>query len=685
MLGEWREDKYYVEGLEYKFPTKPSNKDILNYGLPKNNQIWRRITDYENFDWNDGWEDRLNDNPDQIQYLIDEFTRLRNGVWIFINGEATYVNNFMYFFVQWYLLPDTGEYPEYRDTSLYYNRFLEIVEKSFVATGHTLVKARRLGATSMIISKMLLKMLLSERKNFGITSKSGEDAGMEGAYGFLIAAFESLPVFLKPEVEGGDTTKKVLSFKNKPKGNKTNNTTGLLVKAFWRAPGMNTFDSGAYEEILIDESGKYDSKKTKVDIREYLPVVTKCVKKGAKVTGKLHLPTTVNPPEDGGSNYKQIWRDSDQLKSDYLGKTISGLYRIFISASYGYSGYIGRFGESISENPTTEQTEYLLSLEEGVCPDPYIGAKQYILNEREKLKNRPVDLQKEINMNPFSADEVFESANESCIFDLDNLTIRQKELEDILEERGLDVETGELGRRGWFYKSFSGRVQFVDDPHGLWYVLKLLDDSESNKFEIVGNKQKPTNEEFGAAGLDPIAAGEATVEKGSDACCMIRSRYSSLDPENTGFPVAMFLGRMQDIEKLNEQVFNALIYYGIKVLAERAPASWLTYAINHQLENYCYGTKRSDGSEVKGIQQQNQALIDEHAEVQVLSSLTDWNKIGFVRLNRDRINFKVKKRGEYDSALADGYALMALRIPIKEVKKNPKGKKFLREGKISYI
>ena len=682
MLGEWRDGKYYVEGLEYKFPSKPSVKTILNNNLPKKYQKWKRIEDYENFDWTRGWEERINDNPDQIQYLVDEFDRLRNGLWLYINGEAVYLNNYMYFFVQWYLLPDTGEYPEYRDTSLYYFRFLEIVEKSFVATGDTLIKARRLGATSMIIAKMLLKMLLSERKNFGITSKSGQDAGMEGAYGFLIAAFDSLPIFLKPEIEGGDTTKTVLSFKNKPKGSKTNDSSGLLVKAFWRSPGMNTFDSGAYEEILIDETGKFDSKKTKVDIRDYLPVVTKCVKKGAKITGKLHLPTTVNPPEDGGDNYKQIWRDSDQSKADYLGKTVSGLYRIFISAAYGFGGYIDEFGNSVVNTPTAEQTEFLKSLGEGVCPDPLIGAKEFLQNERAKLKNRPADLQKEIQMNPFTAEEVFENANDTCIFNLNDLTVRQRELEEDLDILGLDIEIGELGRRGSFLKGLNGRVYFTDDDNGLWYVHKLLEDNESNKFEIVNGKQIPTNEIFGAGGLDPIAAGDATVDKGSDACCIIRERYSSMNPDESGLPVAMLIGRMHDIEKLNEQIFNGLIYYGVKVLAERAPVNWLQYAINHKLDEYCYGTKRSDGTEVKGIQQQSQALIDEHAEVQVLSSLTDWSKIKFVRLNRDRINFKVKKRTDYDACMADGYALMALRTPLKKEKSKPKELKFLMKGRI---
>src|SRR5690606_4465661 len=129
----------------------------------------------------------------------------------------------------------------------------------------------------------------------------------------LTSAFEALPVFLKPEIPDKETPKKVLYFKKQAtKGKNVKGDSGLNNRCFWRAPGMNTFDSGAFEDILIDESGKFSPKKVNVDITEYLPVVTKCVKKGAKITGKLHLPTTVNPPEEGGANYHAVWKAANQ-------------------------------------------------------------------------------------------------------------------------------------------------------------------------------------------------------------------------------------------------------------------------------------------------------------------------------------------------------------------------------------
>lgn len=681
---EWRDGELYIEGLHYKFPKKPAKKDIRNHNLPKNKQKWSRRLDEEQFDWSDGWEDRINDNPEQVQFVLDEVERIVNGEWVYINGEATYLNGDAYFFLQHFILEDSGEYPEFRDTILIYYRFTEIVDNTRLCTGDTLLKGRRLGATSMVMSRKLRKSLLSRNKNFGITSKTGADA--EGAFGILVNAFQNLKPYLKPQIEGNDAPKKVLSMKKQServkKGQKTTgNREGLNNKILWRSTAMNTFDSGAYEYALVDESGKFPAD---VPIDKYLAVVTKCVKKGAKVTGKLSLPTTVNPPHLGGANYRVVWNGSDQMNADYLGQTKTGLYRIMIPAYFGFAGYIDEFGNSVVENPTPEQTKYLEST--GECPDPTIGAKQYLELVRKNLESDPEALQEEIRMNPFNAEEVFETSNNRCLFDLKALNEQLGYLEEKLLSKGKNPLKDELGRRGWFHKAPNGRVHFVDDPNGLWYVDKLLPEEESNKFHINAlGKQVPDNEVFGAGGGDPVASGDATVDKGSDSCLIIRSRYSSLDPENTGVPVAMFLGRMLDVTKLYEQWYNGLIYYGVKMLAERAPITWLTYAENNNLEEYIYGTKRSDGTEVKGIVgQQTVAVKDEHAEVQVLSSLHDNFKIPFARLVRDRKSFSVNNRTDYDACMADGYALLAMKIPIKQVRKRiVKENSFVRVGKIT--
>ena len=1029
-IVEYRGKDLYIAGLKYEFPKRPVLRTIRNHGLPKKEQKWSRNLDYENYDWSEGWEDRIRTNPEQINFLSEELDRIVNGEWIYINGEPTYLNGDSYFFLQWFILHDSGEHPDFRDTVLIYYRFCEIVDNTRLCTGDTLLKGRRLGATSMVMSRMLRRSLLSRNKHFGITSKKGEDA--RDAFDILVNSFQSLPVFLKPEIEGSESPKKILYMRKPPSRVTkdkvvTSGREGLNNRILWQSTGLNTFDSGAYEFILADEcmspdtkvmmgdgtfleidkvqegdyvmteggvprrvvertdgydrmftihqpygldykvnsrhriivehrmgggcsrdgvyigtpeeilkkfpkssyrvlnrvtsSGiefkkknlpidpyvfgawlgdghsdsptiivnpdeevivelkKYANRKgyeysiinignnkvknfsflrkrgsksntftrilkeenlyknkhiphkymtssiqqrlellagivdtdgyvpikksgklagsvviamsrkdlvkqirqlalscglcvgnirhkksnfdtdvwtiniggeinripTKVSrkrldnytpsyksrinritinpepeigryvgiqveayeddhrrliledftltmnsgkfpkdtpVSKYLQVVTKCVKKGARVTGKLTLPTTVNPPDAGGSEYRSIWNDSNQEEADYLGQTKSGLYRIMIPAYYGFAGYIGEFGESIIDTPTPEQTAYLKST--GECPDPNIGAKQYLENERKKLENDESALMEEIRMNPFNAEEVFDTANDRCIFpNIEQLVKRRKELEELMAEQGLNSEKDELGRRGWFLKGEDGRVRFVDDPKGLWYIDELLPEGESNKFRYNRfGKQEPTNEVYGAGGGDPIASGDVPVEEGSDSCLIIRKRYTSLDDEGSGKPVAMFLGRMDSPNKLHEQWFNGLIYYGVKMLAERAPTTWLDWAEDKKLEEYVYTTSRSNRSVVRGIPPQGEARKQEHAETQVLQAISDTDKVPFITLIKHRLQFNIRDRTKYDTCMADGYAGMALKIPFKKEEKKKRKVKFFTRGKV---
>ena len=681
-LGEWKDGKLYIEGLEYEFPKQPPKKEMLNYGLPKKDQVWTRITDYEKFDWSDGWEDRIEDNEEQLQYLVDEISRILNGVWVLINGEAVYLNNYTYFFLQWFMLED-GEYPQFRDTALYYYRFVEICDKAKLCTGHTLLKARRLGATSMALSGLQFLLLTTKNSNFGIVSNKGNNASK--AFQRVVKSMGNLPVFLRPIQEGNTAPKKVLSLKEQAqritKDNKKGSAQGGLNNELsWENTDLNSYDSYALRGLLADETGKYP-RETPID--KYLPIVTKTLKRGAKVVGKIFMPTTVNPPEEGGAEYREIWEGSDQSKADYLGQTKTGLYRIFIPAYLGFDGYITKYGESIWKTPTEEQKKLLMEVEG--CPDYNIGAKEYLENIRKSLENNPEELQEEIRMNPFSPEEVFESANERCIFNLTNLNKREQELTDKLVDLGLSTKTGELGRRGWFRKR-GNRVVWEDDPvSGLWYVHYFLPSDQTNQYRILGNGHKePTNESFGAGGLDGYFSGQATVDKGSDGCLIIRSRKTDkLEDKYSGVPVAMLLGRLESIDDFYEQVFNGLIYYGVKMLAERAQLYFEEYAEKNKLLGYLYSTTRSNGTKVYGIPaQQNKATIEEHARVQVMSSLDDHYKIPFINLIRDRKVFNVRSRTETDVAMADGYALMALEFPIKEIKKENVKVQFLRKGRV---
>jgi len=666
-----KENSCIVEGLVYEFPPQPPLSEIRNYGLPRIQQIWTRYLDYEKFDWSDGWEARA--TPEQIKYLEEEIERLYTGCWIIIDGKPTYLNNYMYFFMQWMLL-ENEYYAQYRDSSLYYFRFVEICEKTKLCLGHTLIKGRRLGASSMEASIELLNGLIHRNSRQGIISKTGDDA--RDIFEFIVIAFQALPPFLKPSIEGSDAPKKILSIK-KQAGRITKDNTqgnsreGLNNTIQWKSTALNSFDSGKLLRILVDESGKWDE----VDIVSYLQIVGKCLTKGASVTGKMAVVTTVNRGDKGGDRFKIVWDSSDQSKVNRLGQTASGLYRIMIPAYMGYEGYLDFFGNSVIENPTPEQTKYLKTLDS--CPDPTIGAKTYLELQRKSKENDPEALMEEIRQAPFDAVEVFKTANNLCHFNVFDIEAQLERVYSAIEKMGRNPNISENGRKGWFVKGNDGKVVWKDDEkNGMWHVIKFLPPGEDNKFTYRDGIKCPDNTAFGGAGLDTFANAQQTVEKGSDAACTIRERYHSMNPDDSGLPVAFFIGRPKTKREFHDQIFNGIQYYGCKILIERSPTDWEDYAIEQKLASpldrkkrfgYLATTKRADGSEVYGISAQDKQAREEHLTEMVEDGLNNTHKIWFKRILKDRLKFNINDRLLYDGSVSDGYALMCLKENTQKV------------------
>src|SRR3982751_4549458 len=120
------------EGLIYKTPNVPPKASIRGFELKKKDQVWMRHTEYEQWGWNDDpkngvvwWEDP---EDGQLEWYYDEIGRILNGEWVMIEGRPTWLNSFAYFYHQWFKTKE-GFYPEYRDTSLEFLRFLEVVFK----------------------------------------------------------------------------------------------------------------------------------------------------------------------------------------------------------------------------------------------------------------------------------------------------------------------------------------------------------------------------------------------------------------------------------------------------------------------------------------------------------------------------------------------------------------------------
>lgn len=661
----------------YETPEIPPIKTIRGYKLPIDQQVWTRHTEYLKWRWNDDpkkgamWWDNPEDG--QLEWYYAEINRILNGEWVMVEGKPVYLNLFAYFYFQWFYTKE-GNLPKFKDTCVLFMYFMEhVFFKDKRCRGGNTMKGRRKHVSTMCMSIMLQFGLIKQNIEEGITSMAAKDA--EKIFQLmLVNGYSRLPNFLKPRISGTDDPKTSLHItKQAGKITKDQNTGaekgGLNNRIEWRAPKSNVFDGDGLWFLLLDEAGKWPNE---IPIDEYLEIASNIITAGEEM-GRIIIITTVNRGDKGGARYKIVWDGSNQDNIDVLGQTKNKLLQYFIPGYMGGRdlGWVDKYGNSVWDTPTPEQTEWLKN--DPYTLDPYMGCKDYCELQRKLKANDPEKLQEEIRMFPFTPKEVFDSANNQCHF---NTTDLNNQKERILTK----LESNNPYRIGLFKKDDpNGRVEFkdckMDDPKGFyWYGLELLDYDTSNKWVWQHGQKTPNNTDYGAGGVDTFSNSEATAEKGSDAAIVIHKRYNALEPDESGMPVCFGIGRPKNKLFFHQQLFWALEYYGVKALVERSPTDWYDYAKDNKLLGYLIKTNlKLNGQEVYGISPQDKEGREQH-----LTEMVEWadnniEKLWFLRIIEDMFEFNVDERTLYDGCMAFGYALMGCKdkyrrpvVPVNE-------------------
>lgn len=673
------------QGLIYHSPVLPPINAIRGSHLPKQDQVWYRDLTYEQFDWKlpqSQW------TTAQSQWLNEEIERLHVGTWIMINGTPTYFNNWCYFYHQWFVLQE-GIYPIYKETSLEYFYLFELIEIDPVHVGEIGIKGRRVGLSSMSASIKLLIGLLESNTLSGIISKTEVDA--QEMFFFVKNGLENLPSFLMPELKKVTETE-IFIAKKAPNSTTVSADKGKNNRIDFRATAENAYDQSRKRHMTIDEAAKW----IKVNVVMFVSKVQETLYVGTSLVGHMSVFSSVNKGDQGGDNFRILWDGSDHIngKKDSLGRTKTRLKRFFFAGYRGLMGYVGKYGESIIDTPTKAQTEYIKNFIDPTtgkiaCPDPYIGAMEYLEINRRALENDPEELAEQIRKFPFTWQEVFKGANNRCNFDLDDLN----EQIAIVEEECRVLGQQENGRRMRMEKRSNGEKHPIDDKKGMWYFLEFCKDNNQSAYKH--STKCPNNTILGCGGLDTYANAKNPVDPGSDACLIVMSRYNALDPENSYRPIAMFLGRPTTKEDFHDQIYWGLEYFGIKMLAERAPTDWEDYAIRHRLAadlespklyGYLVTTKRANGSETYGIHPSGKEFMEQHLTEMIEYAKFNMKKIRFLRLLKDMLKFDIKERTDYDACMGFGYALMGLREwqQVEKVEITPRQFMQLKRSKTYY-
>ena len=568
-------DKIEIYGSIISLPEKPKDEDALYYGLPRNQQKWRRTPLPSYFD---KVEYDKNGNliltRQQEIYAEEEVKRCKQGVWAWIGERMRFIPKRYYFYLQYYTLED-GTAPEFREADRLYYLFFEHWFLVLWCLGIIRIKKRRQGASSQSCSNILYEAIFFKNSNCGLLSKTKDDSKATFTE-MITAAYRLLPVFLKPKQVNKEDSVTELVFAHKSQSVKAGVAAGAKEeeghnsKINYKAPVLNAYDRGRMSYVLGDEFGKLP---LDVPASRLLSIIGKTLVKGVKRVGWIDMPSTVNEmTSGGGAEYKKIWDSADQFNRK---PTINRIVRFFQPAYESYEGFIDEFGDSVVNEPTEEQYEYLFSKwvmknEDGELiselseEDIRLGAKVYVLNKLRDGKTG-VDLEEEIRMNPCTEEEAFLYAGVGCEYNAVNFKEQIKWIEDNpskcylrqarLVEKKKKVSSIVIGKPA----KETREIEYMDDAKGGWFILE--EPSKPNAFSDRNGYLEPLNKIAYQIGVDTTQ--DRVAVSGSNPAICVFKKSCIIDGEETGmYPVALWISPTRLDIHFDDEVRKAALWYG---------------------------------------------------------------------------------------------------------------------------
>lgn len=678
-------DVVELGGLLIGLPKVP-DEGIINEGLEEALQMWARTPmpqELSRIRSMDEWSETPREFREKFRpYIEQEFRRRRDGVWFYNQGVPTYITGRHYMLLQWTRM-DVG-YPSYlsfqRDIFLH----MAACEADDRCIGQLYTKCRRSGYTNICSSVLVDEATQVKDKLLGIQSKTGKDAQENIFMKKVVAMFRGYPFFFKPIQDGTTNPRMELAFREPSKRITKNNKTSQKGDALntvinWKNTTNNAYDGEKLHFLYLDEAGKWEKP---TDVREAWRIQRTCLIVGRKIVGKAMVGSTVNPLDKGGEEYKQLWNDSDPTNRNANGRTVSGLYRLFIPAYESLEGFFDKYGNPIVEDPEKE----LATLDGDSIG---FGAKTFLKNERDALKNDARELNEFIRQFPFTTDEAFRDSVEGSLFNIGKI------YEQIEYNENLYPNPVVRGNFQWANGVQDSKVIFNPDQGGRWRICWLPPDDERSVSLIERGKRIPPFSMRGCGGVDSYDL-DATVDgRGSKGACHIYNKFSMNAASNMF--VAEYASRPPMAKIFYEDVLMAAVYYGYPLLIENNKYGIVRYFESRGYDGYVMDRPEhlkvpgsSSNVKTKGIPSNSQDVIQAHA-----SAIEDYvhNHVGgredgtcgkmyFNRTLEDWVGYKIDKRTKYDLSISSGLALLASqKVKREKPKSNFAEKQFFRRYK----
>jgi hypothetical protein len=580
-------------------------------------------------------------DPELETFRRREWHRRLFGVWFYNNGKLEYLTGTHYLFLTYWVLDDG--LPEFRITDRDFFYAWAAVEENPDCAGLIMLTKRRQGKTAKSGAIIFDRTSRTRRVRGGIQSKTEDDARDIVFFNGVVLPFLYMVDFFVPKFDKGrewPPKDKIRFFAQGQRGKNVevemmdfDDPDYLESWIDYKNSKQKAYDGSKLFTYIGDEIAKTEN--VDVEKRHYTVRKTLLARDGFTISGKMLYTTTVEEMDNTAEKFKSLWSDSDQSQVPHGKRSKSWLYRWFTPAFKTL--FYDRYG----------------------YPDE-ARAREYLLEERLKLKDNPFALATEIRQNPFTWKEAFRSDGDNCLY---NPNIINDTIELIIWGKR-KYRRGEL-----LWKDDTKReVYFKENCNGRFYVY--ADPTNPNAVRYSAGTPMPDAALEYVIGVDPFDHVRTKNGRFSNGAAAVYRRHDSLNNTGDCF-VAIYLGRPIHPYIFYEDMVKLAHWYGCRILFEDQKTG-----IRHYFEmdrNYGQFLMRNDKGEV-GISASTKSHLDIVEETGIF--INDHGKdCVFEQLLEDWRDFDVDDTERFDLQMASGYALIAntrmRRVYEKRKSKNP--------------
>ncbi len=621
-------------GMVYNYKTKQlESTEMIARSMIGSEQYWERPKPP------DGWrakrvKERASQkfdsdyvDPELEIYREREWHRRLYGAWFMNNGVPTYISGTHYFFLTHWTL-DIG-YPDFRMPDYEFFHAWAHCEKSGDIAGLIILTKRRQGKTAKSGVIMYDRITRGRRLIGGIQSKTFDDARDTVFQEGIIQPFVKMIDFFVPTFDRGrdfPPKEKLRFFKKSERGEDVE--FGALTEADHlesqigvKNSGEKAYDGSKLNMYIGDEVAKTDG--VDANKRHYIVRKTLLGQDGYSILGKALYTTTVEEMNANSASFRKLWDGSNQkdLETSADKRTASWMYRFFVPAYKTLFFDIYGFADELR-------------------------AKEYLMAERDRLRNDPHALASEIRQNPWTWQESFRSDGETCLY---NPLIIEDRLEYLTWRKNI-IRRGDLE---WVDLVTKREVQFKPNPNGRFFL--------ANEPEIPNNVRWPAPDRpmplsmlRYSIGIDPFDHVRTKDGRFSLGAAAVYRRFDSTDQETSDNFVCIYLGRPNHPYIFYEDMMKLCHWYGCQMLFEDNKPNIGLYFDDKLYGSFLMrdakgnaGISASTKSHLDLVEETGKFISDHGHRTLFHQLLTQWKE------------FDIEDTEKFDLGMASGYALIA--------------------------